>query len=189
MDSPVGAFQLPAQGFWRVGKLRSTESAVDQAGFFPRQRGGGWSQHFLEQLNGRGVDITRFCARNNARLWRHNLTQGTQLLLQQSHGFRDLNQHHARRLRILCGAVEELHAAFIELVVAQVLARRQLAQIGITDAVRCMFDQRTTQCAESIIQDQNRAANFCLIQLLQQIFIRRFPRLKRVNVVRFRETF
>jgi len=52
-----------------------------------------------------------------------------------------------------------------------------------------MFGQRTTQCAKSIIQDQNRAADFSVIQLLQQIFIRRFPRLKRVNVVRFRETF
>ena len=52
-----------------------------------------------------------------------------------------------------------------------------------------MFRQRTAQRAKRVIQDQNRAADFSLIQLLQQIFIRRFPRLKRVHVVRFRETF
>ncbi|MNY47290.1 hypothetical protein D3C86_1825500 [compost metagenome] len=52
-----------------------------------------------------------------------------------------------------------------------------------------MFGQRATQRTKGVIQDQNRADNFSVIQLLQQIFIRRFPRLKRVNVVRFRETF
>lgn len=52
-----------------------------------------------------------------------------------------------------------------------------------------MFRQRAGQRAKRVIQDQNRAADFSLIQLLQQIFIRRFPRLKRVHVVRFRETF
>ncbi|MNY73140.1 hypothetical protein D3C86_2118620 [compost metagenome] len=52
-----------------------------------------------------------------------------------------------------------------------------------------MLGQRAGQRTEGIIQDQNRAADFGVIQLLQQIFIRRFPRLQRVNVVRFRETF
>ncbi|MNL79598.1 hypothetical protein D3C87_2062430 [compost metagenome] len=72
---------------------------------------------------------------------------------------------------------------------AQVLAGGEFAEIGIADAVRRMLGQRAGQRTEGIIQDQNRAADFGVIQLLQQIFIRRFPRLQRVNVVRFRETF
>ena len=72
---------------------------------------------------------------------------------------------------------------------AQVFTRRQLAQVGIADAVWRVLRQGASQRAKRVIQDQNRAADFSLIQLLQQIFIRRFPRLKRVNVVRLRETF
>jgi hypothetical protein len=39
-----------------------------------------------------------------------------------------------------------------------------------------MLRQRAAQRAKGIIQDQDRAANLSVIQLLQQIFIRRFPR-------------
>ncbi len=42
MDSPVSAFQLPAQRLRGSGQLRFAECAVDQTGFFPRQRRGGW---------------------------------------------------------------------------------------------------------------------------------------------------
>jgi len=118
VDSPVGAFQLPAQGFRRVSQLWRTKRTVDQARFFPRQSGGGWPQYFLEQRNRRGVDIARFGTGNNARLRRHYLTQRTQLLLQQRHGFWDLNQHDARRLRVFRGAVEELNAGFSDIVMA-----------------------------------------------------------------------
>ena len=135
------------------------------------------------------MDITRLGPRDNTRLWGYDVAQCAQLLFQQRHCFRHFDQHHARRLRVVRGAVEELNAGFVDVVVAQVFPRRQLAQVGITDAVRRVFCQSAAQRAKRVIQDQNRAADFSVIQLLQQIFIRRFPRLKRVNVVRFRETF
>ena len=135
------------------------------------------------------MHITRFCPGDNARLRRYHFAQRAQLLLQQRHGFWQLYQHHARRLRILRGAVEEFDARLGNIVVAQVLACGKLAEIGVANAVRRMFRQRTAQRAEGIIQDQHRAANLGIVQLLQQIFIRRFPRQQRVNVVRFRETF
>lgn len=34
VDCPVSAFQRPAQGFWRVGQFRGTESTVNEARFF-----------------------------------------------------------------------------------------------------------------------------------------------------------
>lgn len=34
VDGPVGPFQLPAQGLWRVGQFRRAEGTVDQARFF-----------------------------------------------------------------------------------------------------------------------------------------------------------
>ena len=189
VDGPVGPFQLPAQGLRRVGQLRCAEGTVDQARFFPGQRGGGRAEDLLEQLERRSVNIARFGSRDNARFRRHDLTQRAQLLLQQRHGFWHFDQHHARRLRVVRGAVEELHAGFFDVVMAQVFTRRQLAQVGIADTVRRVLRQGAAQRAKGVIQDQNRAADFSLIQLLQQIFIRRFPRLKRVNVIRFRETF
>ena len=42
----------------------------------------------------------------------------------------------------------------------QVLARGKLAEIGIADAVRRMFRQRTAQRAEGIIQDQKDLSNY-----------------------------
>ena len=189
VDGPVGAFQLPAQGLGGIGQRRFGKGAVDQARLFPCQRGGGWSQHFLKQLQRRGVDITRFCTGDDTRLRRDHFTQGAQLLLQQRHGFWQLNQHHARRLRIVSGTVEELDARLGNIVVTQVLTCGKLAEIGVANAVRRMFRQRTAQRTEGIIQDQHRAANLGIVQLLQQIFICSFPRQQRVNVIRFRETF
>ncbi len=189
MDSPVGAFQLPAERLRGSGQLRFAERTVDQSGFFPRQRSGGWTQHFFKQFQRRGMYITRFCPGDDARFWRYHFAQRTQLLLQQRHGFWQLNQHHARRLRIISGTVEELDARLGNVVVTQVLTRGKLAEIGVANAVRRMFRQRTAQRAEGIIQDQHRAANLGIVQLLQQIFICSFPRQQRVNVIRFRETF
>ena len=127
VDSPVGAFQFPAQRFWRVGQRRCAEGTVDQARFLPGKRRGGRAEHFLEQFQRRGVNIARFGARDDARIRRHDLTQRAKLLLQQRHGFGHFNQHHARRLRVVRGAVEELHAGFFDIVVTQVFTRRQLA--------------------------------------------------------------
>ena len=127
VDGPVGPFQLPAQGLWRVGQFRRAEGTVDQARFFPGQRRSGRAEHFLEQFQRRGVNITRLGARDDARFWRHDFTQRAQLLLQQRHGFGHFNQHHPWRLRVVRGAVEELHAGFVDIVVTQVFTRRQLA--------------------------------------------------------------
>ena len=127
VDSPVGAFQLPAQGLGGFSQRRFGKGAVDQSRLFPCQRGGGWAQHFFKQLKRRSMDITRFCTGKNARFWRDYVAQRTQLLLQQRHGFRQLNQYDARRLWVFRGAVEELHARLGNVVVAQVFTRRQLA--------------------------------------------------------------
>ena len=127
VDGPVGTFQFPAQRFWRVGQRRCAEGAVDQACFFPGKRRGGRAEDLLEQLQRRGVNITRFGTRDNAGFWRDDFTQRAQLLLQQRHGFWHLNQHHARRLRVVRGAVEELHAGLFDVVMAQVFTRRQFA--------------------------------------------------------------
>ncbi len=127
VDGPVGAFQFPAQSLWRVGQRRCAEGAVDQARFFPGQRRGGRAENLLEQLQRRGVNIARFGPRDDAGFRRHDFTQRAQLLLQQRHGFWYLDQHHPRRLRVVRGAVEELHAGLVDIVVAQVFARCQLA--------------------------------------------------------------
>ncbi len=51
-----------------------------------------------------------------------------------------------------------------------------------------MFHQRAGQRTKGIVKNQDRAADFGFVQLLQQILIGRFPRLQRVDVVRFRKT-
>ncbi|MNY47291.1 hypothetical protein D3C86_1825510 [compost metagenome] len=73
------------------------------------------------------MNITRLCARDNARLRRHDQAQRAQLLFQQGQRFRNFNQHDARRLRIFCRAVEKFDAGFRNLVVTQVFARREFA--------------------------------------------------------------
>ena len=127
VDGPVGPFQFPAQRVRRVGQLGCGERTVDQARFFPGQRRGGWAKDLLKQLQRRSVNITRFGTRDDAGFWRDDLTQRAQLLLQQRHGFWHFDEHHARRLRVVRGAVEELHAGFVDVVMAQVFTRRQLA--------------------------------------------------------------
>ena len=127
VDGPVGAFQLPAQRLWRVGQLRCAKRTVDQTRFFPGKRSGGWTEDFLEQLQRRRVDIACLGTRDNTGFWRDDFSQRAQLLLQQRHGFWHFDQHYTRRLRVLRGAVEELHAGFVDFVMAQVFTRRQLA--------------------------------------------------------------
>lgn len=65
VDSPVSTFQLPANGLRRIGQLRFIESAINQARFFPCQRGGGWAEHFFEQFQRGSVNVTGLGTGNN----------------------------------------------------------------------------------------------------------------------------
>ncbi|MNV71002.1 hypothetical protein D3C71_1639930 [compost metagenome] len=58
------------------------------------------------------------------------------------------------------------------------MARCQLTHVGIADAVRLMSVQCAGQRAEVVVENQHRTiANVYIFKLLQQIFVRRFPRL------------
>ena len=116
VDSPVSAFQLPANGLRRIGQRRFVEGAVNQARFLPCQRGGGRTEHFFEQFQRGSVNVTGFGTGNNARIWRDHFAQRAQLLFQQCQCFRHFDQHHTRLLRVVGGAVEELHARLINAV-------------------------------------------------------------------------
>ena len=57
------------------------------------------------------------------------------------------------------------------------MAGRQLGNKGIVDADGVALRQRAGERAEAVVEDERQAVD--VIHLLQQIFIRRFPRLKR----------
>lgn len=80
-------------------------------------------------------------------------------------------------LRAVRSRILKTYALFINAVHPQVVAGRQLRDVGIVDADRIAFRQRATQRAEAVIENERQAVD--IIHLLQQIFIRRFPRLKR----------
>lgn len=113
MDSPVSTFQLPANGLRRIGQRRFIERAINQARFFPCQRGGGRAEHFFEQFQRGSVNVTGFGTGNNTCIRRDHFAQRTQLLFQQCQCFRHFDQHHTRLLRVVGGAVEKLHARLI----------------------------------------------------------------------------
>ena len=127
VDGPVGAFQFPAQRFRRIGQSRLAEGAIDETRLFPRQRGSRWTEHFLKQLQRGVMDIPRLRASNDTGLRGHHFSQRAQLLLKQCQRFRHFDQHHVRRLRVLCRAVEKLDAGLREVVMAQVFPRCQFA--------------------------------------------------------------
>ena len=177
MDGPRRAVQLPAVGLRRIGKLRSGENAVDQTRFFPRQRGGGGAEDFFKQRQRRVVHITGFRRGDDAGFRRDYFAQGAQLLFQQRQLFWHLNQHQRRRGRQRAQAILKAHALFIDTVHPQVVAGRQLGNKGVVDTDRVALRQRAGERAEAVVEDERQAVD--VIHLLQQIFIRRFPCLKR----------
>ena len=177
VDRPRRTVQLPAIGLRRIGHLRRGKGTENQPRLFPCQRCGGGAENLLKQRQGGIVDIPRFRGGNNAGFRRDNFAQSAQLLLQQRQLFRHLNEHQRRCRRQFAQGILKTYALFINTVHPQVVAGRQLRYVGIVDADRVAFRERTAQRAEAVIENERQAVD--VIHLLQQIFIRRFPCLKR----------
>ena len=177
VNRPRCTVQRPAVGLRRIGHLRSGKGTENQPRLFPCQRCGGGAEDLLKQRQGGIVDIPRFRGGDDAGFWRDNLAQRAQLLLQQRQLLRNLNEHQRRRGRQFAQGILKTYALFINAVHPQVVAGRQLRYVGIVDADRVAFRQRAAQRAEAVIENERQAVD--IIHLLQQIFIRRFPRLKR----------
>ncbi|SVK49251.1 Uncharacterised protein [Acinetobacter baumannii] len=125
------------------------------------------------------MHVAGFGAGDDQRVFGHDVAQRAQLLFQQRQRFRHANQHHCRRRRQLGQAVQQRDLLGIQTVELEVVTRRQLAHVRVADAVRAMRVQRTGQGAEVIVENQHRAAaDIYIFKLLQQIFVRCFPRLQ-----------
>ena len=110
------------------------------------------------------MNITRFGTGDNLRLWGHDATQRTKLLLQQRKLFGYFNQHAHRGSRQFAQAIQESHGVFVHPVQTQVMAGSLFRDKRVIHADRTICRQGTGQRAEAIVKDERRA--FGLIYLI-----------------------